>query len=96
MRLVVFPLVALAAACLSAPAGAGEGGDPRSVVVHIFEAADADQSGTLTRAEYEGAGLQRFGVSFDQSDANADGQTSLAEYLDLYDRHHPGEGRVRM
>ena len=51
--------------------------------------AGRDGDGSLTRTEYEGAGLQRFGVSFDESDTDADGSTSLAEYVERYERHHP-------
>ncbi len=76
---------------LATPALAGEQ-DPRAVVEHIFEKADSDRSGALTAAEYEAAGLERFGVTFEQCDADADGETSLAEYLAIYDRHHPGPG----
>ena len=67
--------------------------DAISIVKHIFEMADKDGSGTLTRAEYREARLQRYGVSFDDCDADADGETSLAEYLELYERHHPDEDR---
>ena len=63
--------------------------DAESVVRHIFEVADTDGSGSLNRAEYEAADLERYGVSFDECDADADGETTLAEYLSLYDRYHP-------
>jgi hypothetical protein len=88
-------LAAIAATSLalcSAPARAGEGcgsaGSAASVVHHIFDMADRDGSGTLTEAEYGAAGLERFGVSFADSDADGDGETSQAEYLELYERHH--------
>ena len=70
-------------------ASAGEGCEASSVVRHIFESADADRDGRLSEAEYEGAGLAQFGVSFAESDLDADGATSLAEYLELYRRFHP-------
>ena len=80
-----------------APAGGDCGGGTTAegpgVVAHIFETADADGDGRLTRAEYEGAGLQGFGVSFDESDLNADGETTMGEYLELYLRHHPSKDR---
>lgn len=60
---------------------AGGGADSLDVVHHIFEVADRDGGGRLTRTEYESAGLQRFGVWFDESDTDADGSTSLAEYV---------------
>jgi len=58
-------------------------------VQHIFDGADQDRDGNLTRSEYESAGLQDFGVSFEESDTDANGGTSMAEYLALYKRHHP-------
>lgn len=72
------------------------GGDARSVVQHIFEMADKDGSGTLSRAEYVTARLQRYGLSFDDCDTNADGETSMTEYLDLYDRYHPATERLTL
>jgi hypothetical protein len=94
MRLLSFALLAASAALvMSSPAAAGSGcsanKDAGSVVYHIFDAADRDQDGLLTRAEYEDAGLQDYGVSFSESDTNADGATSVEEYLELYLRHHP-------
>jgi len=84
----------LALAPASAAAGGGEG--DVSVVEHIFEMADRDGSGTLSSAEYGEAGLQRFGLSFEQSDTNSDGETSLAEYVELYEMHHPGHGGTEL
>ena len=77
---------------LSAPAG--EGCNGFDVVGHIFEASDRDGSGTLSRAEYEAAGLERYGVSFEGYDANGDGEASLDEYRALYDRYHRAEGEI--
>jgi hypothetical protein len=93
MRLVV-PLT-LAALLGAGPAFAGEGcGSAEARVQRIFDSADADHSRSLDRAEYEGAGLQDFGASFEETDANGDGSTSLEEYLDLYDRTHPPVDRT--
>ena len=92
MRLFCFPIVAfLAAASFTFAPGAlaGEGCGDFSVVEHIFDAADEDQSGSLTASEYEAAALERFGMRFDESDLDGDGVTTLDEYLDLYDMHHP-------
>jgi hypothetical protein len=81
---------ALAALLAAGPASAGEGcGSAEAKVRHIFAAADGDHDGRLSQAEYENAGLQGFGVSFDESDADGDGVTTLDEYLDLYHRTHP-------
>ena len=87
---------AISCLLLLLPAGALAGGyqDAQSVVEHIFDVADRDESGTLTPEEYAGAGLERYGVSFEDSDANADGEIALSEYLDLYERHHPSDDRV--
>jgi EF hand len=63
----------------------------RSVVGHLFETADVDRSGTLSPAEYGEAELDAYGVGFEASDRNGDGETTLEEYLDLYERHHPND-----
>jgi hypothetical protein len=93
MRSLAF--IVVAALVLSSTASAeGCTKDAESVVQHIFEKADQDRDGNLTRSEYEAAGLQGFGVSFEESDTDGNGGTSIAEYLDLYRRHHPaGEER---
>lgn len=79
----------------AAPAAAGEGcsQSAEAAVLQLFEAADANQDGSLTRAEYEGAGLQQFGVSFEESDLDSNGVTSDGEYLELYRMHHPSVDR---
>jgi hypothetical protein len=87
MRMITFFALVLTTAAIAARAG--EGHDGHAVVKHIFDIADKDQSGSLTQAEYEDAELQRFGVSFAESDTNDDGETTMAEYLELYQRHHP-------
>ena len=91
MRILCISIVALLATASTASAGEGGGcsKDANFVVQHMFDAADSDRDGNLTREEYEGAGLQQFGVGFEASDLDGDGTTTLDEYLDLYDRHHP-------
>ena len=86
----------VATAFLADASLSGEGVDHRSVVRHIFDVADTDGSGTLTPEEYTASELDRYGVSFEQCDADGDGETSLAEYLDLYDRHHPDPDGVSL
>jgi hypothetical protein len=93
---IALALAGITAAFVPSIAPAGGGEDAFSVVQHIFDMADKDSSGTLTRAEYRDAGLQRYGVSFDECDANADGETSMPEYLALYVRHHPAADRVSL
>ena len=84
------PIMIVIALLLAAPsAWAGSGCGETSAVQHIFDAADENGDGALTRAEYEAAGLQGFGVSFADSDLDGDGLTSLDEYQTLYDLHHP-------
>ena len=86
---------ALAAVLLPASATAGDGTcGAQSVVSHIFEMADEDQDGALTREEYDGAGLPQYGVTFDESDLDSDGRTSMAEYIELYEFHHSGAEKV--
>lgn len=83
-------ILALAAlVCVASGASAGPGCGSASAVQHVFEAADANGDGLLTRAEYEGAGLEAFGVSFAESDLDGDGATTLLEYETLYEMHHP-------
>ena len=94
MRFVFVAIAAVAFVTLTGPVAAGGGEGGRELVRHIFDAADKDGSGSLTRAEYAEARLERFGVSFEDCDANADGETSMAEYLDLYDRHHSEQDRI--
>lgn len=69
---------------------AGETSDGFSVVDHIFQTADTDQDGVLTRAEHDAAGLQKYGVKFEDFDANEDGSISISEYRTLYEKHHNG------
>ena len=87
-------LVAFLIALDTRSASAESGSDARSIVSHIFRMADTDGSGSLSPLEYREAGLERFGVSFAESDANSDGETSLDEYLALYERHHPPADRA--
>ena len=92
MRTALVPLLGLAGALdFAGDAPAGGGFTATEVVEHIFDVADEDRSGTLSADEYAAAGLERYGVSFGQSDLDGDGQTSLAEYLELYERHHPAD-----
>ncbi len=86
-------LVALFAAspALAFPQGSSDG---TAVVKHIFEQADTDKSGALSAQEYKEAGLHEFGVSFEDSDTNDDGETSLVEYLALYERHHSKKSQI--
>jgi len=89
--------VALAALTLLVfPGFASAGGscDRSDVASHIFDVSDTDRSGTLSRQEYLEAGLERYGVSFEEYDANGDGEASFDEYLDVYDRYHPGVEQI--
>lgn len=87
--LASFSMCVFALALGTSSAWAGAGCEGASVVQHIFDSADEDGSGTLSQAEYEGAGLQDFGLSFVDSDLDGDGETSLDEYESLYEMHHP-------
>ena len=95
MRLIICAVAAgIALAVTPGSVLAGQGCDGFDVATHIFEASDIDGSGTLSREEYAGAGLERYGVPFDDYDANGDGEASREEYFDLYDRHHLAEGEI--
>ena len=87
MRLLLLLLPTFGALALPVTATAG-GGHGCGVVEHIFEMADQDSDGALSPDEYDAAGLERYGVTFEQTDANGDGETTLAEYLELYERYH--------
>lgn len=90
MRSIAFLTAALLFSTPSLALAGDECGDGAiDIVRHIFEQADRDHDGGLTRAEYEAAGLQSYGVTFEQSDLDGDGRTSADEYLELYRRHHP-------
>jgi len=85
--------IALATLMAASPAAAGGGcHDGEKAVRQIFESADVDQDGRLTRAEYEVAGLAHFGLSFEQTDLDADGAATTTEYLEIYRKHHPPAG----
>jgi Ca2+-binding EF-hand superfamily protein len=86
---------ALALVFVPASALAGDGcGSGFDVVTHIFETSDRDGSGTLSPEEFEQAGLARYGVSFGAYDTNGDGEASLDEYREIYDRYHLAEGEI--
>lgn len=87
--LALVPLAALLLNTPPAAAGEGCGQSAEAAVRQIFEEADANGDRALTRSEYEDAGLQKLGVSFEESDLDADGVTSDGEYLELYRKHHP-------
>ena len=89
MKRTIGAAAVIALLASGAAANAGGSCSAGSRVRHVFEAADADGDGLLSEAEYDGAGLAQFGASFAESDLDADGATSLAEYLELYRRFHP-------
>jgi hypothetical protein len=93
MRFVVTMLsIGCSLALVSGASLAGESCGGFDVVEHIFEMSDADASGALSPEEFAEAGLERYGVPFEDYDADADGQASRDEYHAVYDRHHPGHG----
>lgn len=79
----------------ASPATAGDALESEAVVAHIFDEADTDDSGALDATEYATAGLARYGVAFEDSDLDGDGETTRAEYLQLYRAHHPPTGEAR-
>ncbi|MDJ0869189.1 MAG: calcium-binding protein [Myxococcota bacterium] len=89
MRILAATALALLTLAIGPGAAlAGGGCEGMNVVAHIFDASDTDGSGTLSAAEYAEAGLERYGVPFSEYDANGDGEASLDEYLDTFDRYH--------
>ena len=57
-------------------------------MAHHIDVADQNEDGSLSLEEFDGAGLQQFGLSFVESDTNSDGGVSIPEYLELYRRYH--------
>lgn len=88
---LILGTITLTATALASTAHAGPGcaQHANSVAAHIFDTSDADGSGALSPEEYAGAGLERYGMTFEAFDANGDGETSREEYLNLFRRHHP-------
>ncbi len=87
----IFLAIALATLTFFVVAGsveAGEGCEGFDVVTHVFDVSDGDGDGFLSPAEFDEAGLAGYGVPFEAYDADGDGQASLDEYYDLYDRNH--------
>jgi hypothetical protein len=85
-------VVALALGTIASPIpvlASGCEAEAASVAAHIFDMSDADADGYLSADEFADAGLDRYGLSFDDYDANGDGETSVDEYFDLFEAHHP-------
>lgn len=93
--IVLALLLALAPGLAAAGEGC-EGHAALSTVEHIFVMADQNGDGALSPAEYGSAGLEGYGVSFQETDADGNGETSLDEYIEIYERHHPDEERVSL
>jgi len=93
---VRFPISIVSAvlAFCAGPALAGEDCGAFDIVTHIFDVSDTDGSGSLSRQEYLDAGLDRYGVPFDEYDADGDGEASIDEYVEMYDRYHLAEGEL--
>ena len=91
--LVSLAVLALVAAPTSALAGGGCNSD-FDPATHLFETTDADGSGTISPEEFADAGLERYGLGFDAYDTDGDGEASLDEYLELFDRTHPVEDQI--
>ena len=94
MRRVFVLLVSSSFLFASSGALAGEscGGSGASAAGHVFDKADANGDGALTRAEYDAAGFERFGLDFEAYDQNGDGRASASEYQAVFEQHHPPAG----
>lgn len=76
-------------AIASSASSSGCEADASGIAAHIFDMSDSNADGFLTRAEFSESRLERYGISFDEYDANRDGQASVDEYFDLFELHHP-------
>jgi len=63
--------------------------DASGIAAHIFDMSDSNADGFLTQAEFSDSRLERYGIPFDEYDANRDGEASVDEYFDLFELHHP-------
>jgi hypothetical protein len=92
LQAVATTITALALGTIASPIpvlASGCEAEAASIAAHIFDMSDADADGHLSLDEFANAGLERYGMSFDDYDANSDGQASVDEYFDLFDAHHP-------
>ena len=74
MKLVLILSAALGFLQLPTLALAGDSCGGGSQVQALFDAADADGDGVLSAAEYGDSELARFGASFDEIDADGNGE----------------------
>jgi hypothetical protein len=65
------------------------GEDALGVAGHLFDMSDTNADGVLSPEEFDAAGLERYGVTFSEFDADGNGETSVDEYFDLFEFHHP-------
>ena len=82
---IVCPSLALASGCEA---------EASTIAAHIFDMSDSDADGFLSPAEFADAGLERYGLPFDEYDENGDGVASVDEYFDVFERHHPPRGVI--
>lgn len=85
-------ICASVAAVWTPAAFAGQGMDASTVAEHIFAKTDTDNDGAVTPAEYTAAGLGKYGVSFENFDADKNELITLAEYRTLFVKFHEGMG----
>jgi hypothetical protein len=91
MRILLVSAVALCFGLVGTPASEASDcdGDALGIAGHIFDTSDTNADGALTPAEFAEAGLERYGVAFAEFDVDGDGLTSVDEFFDLFEMHHP-------
>ena len=94
MKSIPFLMMSLFVLLPAGQALAGGHGDGAAIVDHIFETADRDRDGVLSKAEFDEAGLADFGMGFEACDGDSNGELTSEEYLDVYRRHHPPQGEL--
>ena len=84
-----YALCACATVSWSSAASADKGMDALAIAEHIFAMTDIDKDGSMSLQEYSDAGLDQYGVSFEDFDLDEDEGITLAEYRSLFLKLHP-------
>ena len=67
---------------------------PYDVAKHIFDSADVNADGVLSKEEYNKAGLSKYGGDIGAFDLNSDDKVVLEEYIKVFEKHHSSDKSV--